>query len=87
MKKNTHKEVLKIMLGQMPYNKQKFKYLRTKKKYCLQLILLTIMNRMKYVGFEVLTAVGSIFWDIKPCGLLNSSVSKEHRFIIFWVDE
>jgi hypothetical protein len=48
------------------------------------------MNRIKYVGFEVLTAVvmtSYIFWDITPCSLLNSSILEEYVVSIFRVEE
>jgi hypothetical protein len=48
------------------------------------------MNRIKYVGYEVLTAVvmrNSTFWDIMLCSLLKLSVLDEHVAPIFKVKE
>jgi hypothetical protein len=47
------------------------------------------MNRIKYIGFEVLTAVMTnyIFWDVTQCSLLISSVLEEHVVFNFRVEE
>jgi hypothetical protein len=48
------------------------------------------LNPVRFVGFEVLTAVfvkSSVFWPITPCSPLKVNVSEEHISSIFMVEE
>jgi hypothetical protein len=49
-----------------------------------------LKNRLKFVGFEVLTAVvmmSTVFCDITSCSPISTDVSEEHIASIFRVEE